>query len=83
MTTDTVRVHYDRDDDILHVSLGEPVPHYYQAIPGISGAYTKHAMSDGRICGAMVFWYSLLDPVERVVVETYLPLKVDAPDVGT
>lgn len=55
------RVLYDRDADVLYVSLGRPRPHVSREDPEIEGLYYSFDVDSSQLCGLTIVWYSSQD----------------------
>lgn len=65
---------YDRNQDVLYLGFGDASPSYVEEDSEVEGLNIRRAISDGRITGAVVVWYSLQD---RQVLERKLPFVFD------
>ncbi|NPV69764.1 MAG: DUF2283 domain-containing protein [Firmicutes bacterium] len=70
------RVHYDKNADVLYISLGKPVPSVSREDPEIEGLHFRYSIRGNRLSGATVVWYSRQD---KKSIMSRLPFKVDLP----
>ena len=72
----TLEYDYDREADVLYVSIGRPQPAICREVAEVEGLHLLHSLADNRICGATVVWYSKQD---KQVLRESIPFKVDLP----
>lgn len=75
-TIDRPVVYWDLDaeQDVLYLDIGEPTPSLVREVEGVEGVHIRYALSDGRVTGAVILWYSLQD---RRILERSVPFSFD------
>lgn len=65
---------YDSEQDVLYLDVGEPAASFVEEVPGVEGLHIRRALSDRRITGAVVLWYSVQNRSQLV---QHLPFRFD------
>ncbi|WP_156779667.1 DUF2283 domain-containing protein [Desulforamulus reducens] len=68
-----LQVTYDREYDILYVSVGDPVPSYSDE-EGLKGLYIRRSMDSDKVTGVTIMDYSKRN---KISLTKYSPLKID------
>lgn len=74
--TEAPRVIYDREADVLYVSLGKPEPSYVQEDPDMEGLHYRYSLEENRLTGLTIVWYSIQD---KEKLRCKIPFPVDLP----
>ncbi|MGB9858833.1 MAG: DUF2283 domain-containing protein [Moorellaceae bacterium] len=68
-------LNYDKEHDVLYISLGEPVPSYSEE-DGAEGVLIRYSLATGEVSGATILDYSKRDKKELLKL---LPFPVVLP----
>lgn len=71
-----LEVDYDRDRDVLYVSLGPPRPSFVREDPDVEGLHYCYAVEDRKLCGVTVVWYSTQD---KRTLQRKIPFPIALP----
>ena len=70
------RVVYDREADVVYISLGRPRPSYVREDPDVEGLCYRYSLEGDRLTGITIIWYSSQDEKE---LRRKIPFPVDLP----
>lgn len=76
VATDRAEVYYDRDADVLYISLGKPVPSVSVEDDEIEGLHLRYSVDTQELSGATIVWYSHQDKAQ---IRSRLPFEVRLP----
>ncbi|HAP93500.1 MAG TPA: hypothetical protein DCM26_02600 [Desulfotomaculum sp.] len=71
-------LNYDREHDVLYISLGRPAPSYSDE-DGVRGVLIRRAIGTGEITGATIIDYSKRDKKQ---LQKVLPFRVNQKEVN-
>jgi uncharacterized protein YuzE len=74
----SVRVTYDRECDVLYITLGRSQMGYHRPDPAVPSLNLRYSVKDNTVCGATILFYSGQD---RDLVKSRLPFPVSLPEV--
>ncbi len=76
VSAEAPRVVYDREADVLYISLGKPKPSYVQEDPDMEGLHYRYSLEDDRLTGLTIVWYSIQG---KEKLRCKIPFPVDLP----
>ncbi|MGB9867361.1 MAG: hypothetical protein ACPLPR_05565 [Bacillota bacterium] len=77
MATDkVVDVYYDKQADVLYISVGEPVPSVSVEDDEVEGLHLRYSIDSEELSGATIVWYSHQDKAQ---IRKRLPFEVCLP----
>jgi uncharacterized protein YuzE len=65
---------YDRQSDVLYLSIGKPAPSYGEEDTEIEGLVIRHDIKTGKVTGVTILWFSEQD---RPTLQRRLPFAFD------
>lgn len=70
------RLVYDREADVVYISLGKPKPSYVREDPDVEELHYRYSLEDDRLTGVTITWYSIQD---KGKLRRKIPFPVDLP----
>lgn len=76
VSAEALRVVYDREADVVYISLGKPKPSYVREDPDVEGLHYRCSLEDDCVTGLTIVWYSIQD---KEKLRRKIPFPVDLP----
>lgn len=77
--TGSIRVRYDRERDVLYISLGQPRPGYAAPAAGCDRLLFRYDDRSDQVIGATIFGFRRLD---RKLLQSIMPFPVDLESIN-